>query len=293
MQRCSDKEKLLILGSNGLLGSYVSKHLASDFSIYEHSRNPSNTFKADMLKLEEVKRLLNKVQPYTVLNLVALADVDACANVQNAYLGNVKTAENLAESVQTDSSQPYVLHISTDHVYDARQPNSESQVCLTNNYAFSKYASEMAFKGIKASCLRTNFFGKSVAQKKSFSDWIVESLSSGDQIHVFNDVFFNPLSLCTLSKNIAKISSLQPVGIFNLGSREGMSKAEFAFSLAEELGLPTKLLKPKSVNEATFLKEYRPRGMLMNVEKIESLLEQQMPTLRDEIKLVSKEYKGE
>lgn len=80
------------------------------------------------------------------------------------------------------------------------------------------------------------------------------------------------------------------LGTFNLGSNNGLSKAEFAFEFAKNLNLPTKKMQKTSILNNKVINAYRPRNMLMNVSKFENKFSIKLPNLIDEIKLVAKDY---
>ena len=184
-----------------------------------------------------------------------------------------------------------MINISTDHVYDNVGISLEKDIQILNYYAFSKFSGELVVNQIEGCSLRTNFFGKSkIKEKLSFTDWLFQKLMDDDNINVFKDVFFNPLSMTTLANYINKISDLKPQGVFNLGSRLGLSKAEFANIFAEELKIPTSKIKSVNLNQVEHIKTIRPKDMRMDVGKVESLLQDKMPILVDEIKLSVEEY---
>ena len=78
--------------------------------------------------------------------------------------------------------------------------------------------------------------------------------------------------------------------LFRSGSRDGMSKADFAFSVAKELNFPTHAMKRTTTDQVTFLKTYRPKNMQMDSTKFEHAMNIKLPNLKDEIKRVAKEY---
>jgi dTDP-4-dehydrorhamnose reductase len=286
---------LLILGSNGLLGSSVSPIVSSaSDSVFLHSRLGDDGISGDLNSLNDVNKILSMSHPNIILNFAALADVDSCENTNAAYLSNVKVLENIVNSIRENAPNCFLINISTDHVYDGSGYSKEEDVFLSNYYSFSKYTGELVVSQIDGCSIRTNFFGKSkVSNKYSFTDWLMKTLSDGDTVKVFKDVYFNPLSMTTLAKNIGKIASVSPSGVFNLGSRNGLSKAEFANIFAEEMCLPTANIETVKIDEVDFIKTRRPKDMRMNVEKIERVLGVDMPLLIDEIKLVAKEYRDE
>jgi dTDP-4-dehydrorhamnose reductase len=163
-------------------------------------------------------------------------------------------------------------------------------VAPINYYAFSKYAGELAASAVGSTILRTNMFGPSRCEgRHSLSDWLVGAMRRGDQVTVFQDVFFSPLSLETLSEQMAIVVERRVPGTFNLGSRDGMSKADFAFELAEQVGLRTDLLKRGSLKDVP-LNARRPEDMRMQVAKFESAFGVTLPSLKSEIALTKDMY---
>ena len=257
-----------------------------------HSRGGGTQYQADLNDPDDASGLLGKIRPEVIVNLVGLTDVDRCETQPNqAYLANVQTVENIVNWIKQEREPCHLVHISTDQVYDGIGPHTEGKVTLTNHYAFSKYAGELVAASVPSTILRTNFFGPShCVGRISLSDWLVRSLSNGDSIQVFDDVLFSPLSMTTLSEMVELIVQKKPIGIFNVGSREGMSKADFAFAFAEKLSFSTSAMSRTSTGQVTFLKTYRPRDMRMNCSKFEKIFGMKLPPLRNEIKRVAKEY---
>jgi len=285
--------KVLLLGSTGLLGSSLGPLLdSSGYSVKTHSRSKGAQYEADLSDLKQASDLLDKIQPEIVVNLIGLTDVDQCeSQPHQAYLANVRVVENIAGWIQQNKSDCHLVHISTDQVYDGTGPHVEDQVTLTNYYAFSKYAGELAARSVKSTILRTNFIGRSHCPNRvSLTDWLHQSLMENDVIQVFEDVWFNPLSMYTLSKMIELAIQRRPIGVFNLGSKVGMRKSDFAFSFANEINCATRTMTRVRTDQVTFLKTYRPKDMRMNCVKIENYLSVQLPKLSDEIKRVAKEY---
>jgi dTDP-4-dehydrorhamnose reductase len=286
--------KTLLLGSTGLLGGTLSSFLVSrNDGISTHGRGRGAQFQADLSSAEEATGLLRKIQPDVIINLVGLTDVDLCERQPNqAYLLNVRTVENIANWIRLENDTCHLVHISTDQVYDGINLHTEDSVTLTNYYSFSKYAGELVAASVRSTILRVNFFGRGHSQKRSsLSDWLFRALSNNDFIEVFDDVLFSPLAMSTLSEMIELTMRAKPVGVFNLGSHDGLSKADFAFAFAEELGLSVRTMKRTTTNQVTFLKTYRPKNMRMNLAKFEEALGVQLPCLRDEIGRVAKEYR--
>jgi dTDP-4-dehydrorhamnose reductase len=286
--------RILLLGSSGLFGSTLAPFLSlRGHDVKTHSRGAGSQYQADLNDPKDAYDLLRMIEPEVIVNLVGLTDVDRCETQPNqAYLANVRTVENISGWIKQKITPCHLVHLSTDQVYDGITPHTEEHVTLTNYYAFSKYAGELAATSVPSTILRTNFFGRShCAKRASLTDWLFGSLSNSQPIQVFDDVLFNPLSMATLSEMIELTIQKKTIGVFNLGSHGGMSKADFAFAFAEELNFSTSSMTRTSTDQVTFLKTYRPKDMRMDSSKFENTLGVRLPLLKDEIKRVAREYR--
>lgn len=288
-------KKILVTGATGMLGSILVPHLLTRFSnVISHGRSLGAEIVGDMTKMGDALEVLSKTTPDIVVNLIGLTSVEECeSDLHKAYLVNVRTVENIVSACKILGLATYLIHISTDHVYDGSGVSAslESDIIIRNNYAMTKYAGELIALGMSSAILRTNFVGKSkVAGRESLTDWVFESCTKNIPVSVLNDVLFNPLSMVTLSEVICSVIEQKPLGVFNAGSRGGMSKAEFDFKFARMLSLPVEGMKGIKSSDANFLKARRPKNMLMNVHGLETVLGFEFPALESEILRVSKEY---
>jgi dTDP-4-dehydrorhamnose reductase len=155
----------------------------------------------------------------------------------------------------------------------------------------SKLAGEFAAGIVPSTILRTNFVGRSLREgRTSFTDWLHGALRGTVPINVFANVMFSPLAISTLCDCIERSIDEQPLGVFNLGSRDGMSKADFAFAFAAATGLPTSNLVRGNSSAVPTLAARRPTDMRMRCERFEARLGFKLPRLIDEIQLLAHEY---
>ena len=286
-------KKILILGSSGLLGSELtSGEYFKEYNIITQSLKSKSDFKINLEDYNQVVKLFKETKPNIVLNLVGLTNVDHCEKFPNeAYKLNTKTVQNIVNAIKKHVLNSYLIHISTDQVYDDEGFCKENKINLLNYYAFSKFCGELFANQTSSTILRTNFFGKSKCNtRKSLTDWIYEELMIGNTINVFDDIKFNPLSIKNLCKMIELVSNKKISGTFNLGAKDGMTKANFALYFAKSLNLKTTNINFIKVANAKFLNAYRPKDMMINSNKFEKYFGIQLPKLADEIKLISKEY---
>ncbi|MBE0613482.1 MAG: SDR family oxidoreductase [Burkholderiales bacterium] len=286
-------DKVLITGATGLLGTTLVPYLKKcENCVVTHARRAGADFLVDLDNRDRSFEFLTQVQPSVIVNLAGLTSVELCQEEPNsAYLANTRTVENLAEWLLQSGAACHLIQISTDQVYDGVGPHAEDQVTLTNYYAFSKYAGELAADRVPSTILRTNFIGRSkLSNRESLTDWVYASLTSRKSVQVLRDVLFSPLSMNTLGEMIQLVIAKRPTGVFNLGSQDGMSKADFDFAFAERLGLATSTMSRIDSGQATFLKAYRPKDMRMDCSKFENVLGVKLPLLSDELNRVAKEY---
>ena len=286
--------RVLVLGASGLLGCSLCPWLAQSHEVITHSRSSPTDYRIELADRAATSKMLAHAQPDVIINLAALTNVDACeTNPSLAYQANVVTVESLVAGIQNQTPGAYLINVSTDHVYDGQEPSSETAAHLVNYYAFSKYAGELAALAVRSASLRTNFFGKSYqVARVSFTDWLYRAAIEGRAITVFEDVLFSPLSIQSLCSVIEKTINQQPVGVFNAGSRNGMSKADFSFAFAEEAGISSASFARGLAGQVGRLTARRPKDMRMDVASIEAALGYAMPELQAEIQKAAKEYRN-
>lgn len=286
-------ETILVTGATGLLGTDLVLHLKKyDYKVITHSLSRHADILFDLSDRSKSYEILEKINPSVIINLVSLTSVELCEEKVNlAYLANTLSVENLVNWISCSGTDCHLVQISTDHIYDGPGLHTEEQITITNNYGFSKYAGELAAIQVPSTILRTNFIGRSkVSHRESLTDWVYYSLTEKKHVQAFNDVYFSPISMKILSEMIELVVQKKPIGIYNLGSHNGMSKADFDFAFAEYLKLPTNTMKRINLNQQTFLKANRPKNMLMDSSKFENELSLKLPNLLDLIPPLALEY---
>lgn len=291
----SNKPSVIVFGALGLLGATLCPILEElGYRVFKQSRGQHGDLCCDPTNKDEVEKQLNSVQPDSVINLIALSNVDTCeTDLRAAYQTNVHCVEILSTVIMKMSVKPHLVHISTDHLYQGNGPHDECTASPINLYALTKFTGELVASKAGATILRTNFHGKSRhPDRQSFSDWIHASLISKRKFTVFDDVYFSALNMETLSSMVAKTIQVKKSGVFNLGTHDGISKAEFAKRFASLLNLDTRHMRIGSHHDVK-LKAPRPTDMRLNVARFESTFQTKLPSMNCQIHEVAQSYKGE
>lgn len=263
--------RILLLGASGLLGRSLSTAMIENHQVIKQSRRNGVWVDvvADPANLREVQEVVERTAPDVIINSVAMTQVDQCQqDSQSAYNANARVVESITTTINGTTTR--LIHISTDHLYTRPFPQAEDQIDVVNMYAATKLLGELfALRHPHTLVLRTNFAGSSGTEsRRSFSDWIVDSLRSGTRIRLAHDLLFNPLSLDTLSHYVTRLVSSPAVGLYNLGSIGSTSKYATGTAIASHLGLNTKLIECVAASELRFATP-RPTDMTMDVSRFQ------------------------
>jgi dTDP-4-dehydrorhamnose reductase len=276
--------KVLIFGATGLLGTTLCLRLqAAGHQVSAFARTADTPSSTELEVSHSFAQAMAHAQPEYVVNLIAATSVDQCEkDMGHAALLNCYVPSTLSRLCQSQSA--HLIHLSSDQVYDGAGPHVEDRTHPINVYALTKLIGEYAVLQTQGCVLRTNFFGKSQTPKRtSFSDWLVQAGRSGTPLNVFDDVFFSPLGIDSLSAAILRSMEIRLKGLYNLSSQaDGISKAVFAKLLFARLGLDPSLLNLTSVNSAQ-LAAPRPRDMRMDSSAFARATSFQIPTIEQEI----------
>jgi dTDP-4-dehydrorhamnose reductase len=284
--------RVLVVGARGMLGSSLCPKLeAAGHVVMRQSRGDGFDLQFNPSDTQAWESVLSDLRPDAVVNLAAATVVDRCeTNPQWAYDANVGPVMAFVRAAYDCRQRPHLVHISSDQVYDGAGPHHEDAARPCNVYALSKLTAEFAIRDYPSTILRTNFFGASRSHhRRSFSDWIVGSLRSAEPITIFKDVLFSALHLDCLSNVVARALELRPYGTFNVGTADGISKAEFALALAERLGLSTKSLRVGSIGDAR-LPARRPLDMRMDNVRFEQEFGMSAPRMSGQIDHTASDY---
>ncbi len=274
-----NKKKILILGSNGRLGSYLQTHLNKN--IYDISTNPSPS---DLSIKQNLNLLLDKFKPKIIINAIAFTDVNLCqSNVHKAFKSNTQVLKNISEIILEKKLDIFLIHISSDQIYSGLGPHIESgDYEPVNVYALTKYFAELYANKVKCCILRTNFFDFYNQKKhRSYINNLYDSLKKGEEVTGYKDIYFSPVHISSLFDLIDYICKYQITGTYNFGSEKGLSKYEFSVKLASYFNFDPKLIK--KVSSVDFQNIERPKDMRLDCTKLKAKIRWEINHIENEI----------
>ena len=258
------KQKVLVIGANGLLGQKIVETFLDDFEVHGIGRKnkPSLEFDkfnytvCDITNREQILELVRTFEPHFIVNSAAYTNVDGCEDEkEDCWKINVVGVENLANTAKRFGI--HVVHMSTDYVFDGVEGNydEESRPKPLGYYGRTKLAAENALisSGIDCAIVRTMvLFGIGIDLNHNFVTWTIEKLTKGESIEIVDDQFGHPTLVDDLAKAILKIVDLKKTGIYNIAGSECMSRFELAQKIAEVFDLNSSLIhsiKTKDLNQ--------------------------------------------
>ena len=276
------KKRILITGAGGLLAPYLLSEAVSYGDVVTTSRN-TVCVRCDLTDKFQVKRLMSEVKPHWIIHAAAMTNVDQC-ECESSVAGkiNALSVKHIVDSIDPDVQ---LVYLSTDQVYpNIAGPHKEEKVEPINVYGKTKLQGENnALVHSNSVVYRINFFGHSLTKgRDSLDDFVVNNLRLSNPITLFSDVLFSPLHMSTLVELILFGLKRKRSGVFNLGCREGMSKAAFGLAVAKHLNLNS---ENATVGKSSSMqgRALRPLDLRMDVSKIEAAMNRKMPTLLEEI----------
>lgn len=278
------KKSLVISGGSGLLGLNWALEMRDSWNVHLllHRRKVkikgTCSHSVDLFNKVETATLLKSIKPDLVVNAAAITDVDLCqADPKLANSVNIFVTDILSSLAYQQDAQ--FVQISTDQLFGGEVSfvSEEATPAPVNNYGLTKWNAEQSAQKHHptALVLRTNFFGWGPHYRRSFSDWILDSLRSNIVLNMYDDNMFTPIYLGHFVKAAHKLARLQESGIFNVVGNCRISKYNFSVKLCEKFDLNKSLLKPVRLRDFTQVEKHkvaRPLDMSLSNKKLRTTL---------------------
>ena len=290
-------KKIVITGSNGLLGQSLLKLLLKEnnkYQVFGFSKGVNRSGRTDFYFVsiditneENLKKELLKIQPDAIINTAAMTQVDDCEIHKEACdVLNIEVVKWLKEVAEIINC--HVIHLSTDFIFDGKKgyyketdaPNPLSY------YGISKVKSEEILLNSKIdfTILRTILvYGKvHDMSRTNIVLWVREVLEKGKEITIVDDQFRMPTFVDDLALSCKLAIDKKAKGIFHISSTKLMSIFEIVHEVANIFGLDSKLIKPTSSNILN-QKAKRPSKTGFDVSKAKTVLGIKLHTFEEDL----------
>ncbi|MFN5149195.1 MAG: SDR family oxidoreductase [Flavobacteriia bacterium] len=259
--------RILITGSNGLLGQKIVRHCLENKHVFlatskGENRNPDcpqHLFQSmDIIDPHEIETVISTFKPTHVIHTAAITNVDHC-ELNPLECQTVNTA---AVGYLYDISKRFGAHfqlLSTDFVFDGLKGNykESDKVGPLSVYACSKVEAENLLLKEKEgnwSIVRTIIVygtGNNLS-RSNIVVWAKDALKKGQELSIVDDQFRAPTWADDLAWACLEICRRNKVGIFHICGPETMSIYELVCRIAKHYGLSIDNVKrssSKSLNQ--------------------------------------------
>ena len=263
-------KKVIITGSNGLLGQSLLKLLLKERTKYEvfgFSRGVNRSDREDftycdmdITKEVLLKDEIDKIQPDFIINTAAMTQVDACETQKEAcYLLNVTVVKWLTEICELRNI--HLVQISTDFIFDGKKGHYKETDTPNpiSYYGLSKLNAEAVIKtsAVQSTILRTSLvYGKVPHMTRSnIVLWVKKMLEEKNEVTIVSDQFRAPTYVIDLALACKISIDSEVAGVFNICSNKILSIYEIAQQVAQVFELDKNLIKPIStavLNQTAF-----------------------------------------
>jgi len=256
-----DKIRVLVTGSNGLLGQKIVYQLIKrkDIDLIATAKGPNRLIEKkgykyldlDITNENQVYRALESFKPNSVINCAAMTNVDACEkNQEDCWDINVNAVKYIATASELVNA--HLVHLSTDFIFDGKDgPYAEiDSPNPLHFYAKSKLESEKIVQKImtKWSIARTIII-YGITDNMSRSNlviWAKKEMENGNSINVINDQYRSPTLAEDLAKGCISIVDHSAYGIYHLSGPKTYSILELVNIVADFYKLDKSLINPIS-----------------------------------------------
>lgn len=252
------KKRLLITGSNGLLGQKLVELLRkqANVDLIATARGVNRlpvtdgyTYASlDITVQEEVNAVFDQFKPEIVIHTAAMTNVDTCETDQvGCDLLNVDAVAFIIQACEKHNS--YLCHLSTDFIFDgAAGPYTEEGIANPiSYYGESKLKAEQLLfdSTIRWSIARTVLVYGIVPDmsRSNIVLWVKKSLEEGKTIQVVTDQFRTPTLAEDLAIGCWLLAKDEVEGIFNISGSDFLTPYEMAVMTADYYGLDKSLLQ--------------------------------------------------
>lgn len=251
------KQKVLITGSNGLLGQKLISLLREDpnYIVIATARG-KNRFNSsegyiykslDVCNREEVAEIVEELKPNFIIHTAAMTNVDQCESERDeCWQLNVRSVEYLVEACRVN--KVHFIHLSTDFIFDGKNgPYKEEDLAQPISfYGDSKLAAERTIlkSTIDWSILRTVLVYGIVndMSRSNIILWVKKSLEEGKQITVVDDQWRTPTLAEDLAMGCLLTMKNKAKGIYNISGKDFLTPLEMAYKTADYFKLNKNLI---------------------------------------------------
>jgi dTDP-4-dehydrorhamnose reductase len=266
-------KNILITGASGMLGAALVNELKNDFNIFatgnSYFKEQHIKYKKFDLRSDSFQDLIDWANPGIIIHSGALTNGDFCEeNPNDAFNINGFSVQKFLKATSNDVK---IIYISTDAVFPSSLHLAKESDCVfpENIYGKSKELGEFFLKtSVNRSykIIRTTIFGLNLnTNKTGFAEWIINTAKEHEELGLFTDVLFTPISIWDLANEIKFLIKTDNINSESLHiAGELCTKFEFGYRLLDKLNISTKTLSKSLISS------FKDRAKRSNDQSLDS-----------------------
>ena len=260
-----NKQKILVVGSHGLLGTTLV-NLLKEKGYEVTTSDVSDADGIDITKPESIAKHIERVKPDFLVNCAAYTNVEACEDPEQykiAYAVNADGPRNLA--TECINKNVNFIHISTDYVFGDNDKEGYEESNRTfnplNKYGETKLAGEKNIEMLRGCVEGSDYYSQdplfyvvrtSALFGEGATNFIAKILQFAKEkefLEVVTDEVVSPTYVKDLSEGILYLIENQPKpGIYHYTGEGSCTRNEFAKEILRLAGINTPV-KPTTLDK--------------------------------------------
>jgi dTDP-4-dehydrorhamnose reductase len=257
--------KILLIGSEGMLGKELEEILGNNFELVSLGRSD-----LDIADAKAIEKVFAENDFDICVNAAAYTAVDkAEENITTADIVNGEAVGNLAKNCEKSAVK--LIHFSTDYVFDGKNPKGYAENAATkpiNAYGKSKlFGEELIQKSnCKFAIIRVSWlFGDG----GNFVKTMLHLSENNPEIKVVSDQIGKPTYTRDLAEATLDLIENSEEGIFHLTNEGSVSWSDFAKKIFEMKEIEVKVIPIPSSEFPTLAA--RPKNSILLNTKLPKL----------------------
>jgi dTDP-4-dehydrorhamnose reductase len=265
------EEKILVVGSEGMIGGSLAAHLAGHGrTVVRTARTPGAVGEAVPLDLSSDPSSWTVPDDVSVAYLcAAVTSLDRCRQhpVETRAV-NVSATLHLAEMLLRKGA--FVVCFSSNLVFDGSVAfeKADAAHCPRTEYGRQKAEMEKGLLNLGRRVCIIRFTKVMGPGDRLLTQWQV-ALRKGEPIHPFHDMVMAPVSLPFATRVLEVVGAMKPDAVIQVSASSDVTYENVARYVAGRIGAPAELIRPISAKDSERAPEWLTAHTTLDTQRLQ------------------------
>ncbi len=291
-------KNILITGASGMLGGTLSRSFLNEFNVFGTGnsvlKKVSFKYKDFDLSSSSYEELIKWSNPDIIILSGAITNGNYCNdNPSEAFRVNGLSVQKFLKATNKNVK---IIYISTDAVFPSSLNLAKETDCVSpeNVYGKSKELGEFFLNtsiSRRYTIIRTTIVGLNINNRKlGFVEWIINTAKNNQELGLFSDVLFTPISIWDLATEIKFLINSGNINSETLHiAGELCTKYQFGKKLLQNLNISIDKLAKSSILSFSG-RAKRCLDQSMDSSFYEQKYKRNLPNLNQTVNTIKKYY---